>query len=195
MAFQWNQKVVRKQWFSFVVALGFVVASSLLAEGVIMQPLDPGKQMQLTSSAFKNMQPIPRDYTCDGKNISPPLSWKGAPAGTRSFALIVDDPDAPGGSWTHWIVFDLPADISDLSGDAKSQFTSGGVKEGSNDFKHVGYGGPCPPAGKAHRYLFKLYALDAMLGLKSGASKKEVEAALAKHILGQGQLIGMYQRQ
>ena len=161
-----------------------------------MQPLDPGKQMQVTSSAFMNMQPIPRDYTCAGKNISPPLSWKGAPAGTKSFALIVDDPDAPGGTWTHWVVIDLSADTSELAEDAaKSQLTSGDVKEGLNDFKHVGYGGPCPPAGKPHRYMFKLYALDAMLGLKAGASKKEVEAAMAKHILGQGQLIGTYQRQ
>lgn len=110
--------------------------------------------------------------------------------------LIIDDPDAPGGTWTHWVVYDLPADTSELAEDAvRSQFTSGGAKEGLNDFKHVGYGGPCPPAGKTHRYMFKLYALDALLGLKSGESKKEVEAAMAKHILGQGQLIGTYQRQ
>ena len=141
------------------------------------------------------MQPIPRDYTCDGKNISPPLSWKGAPAGSRSFVLIIDDPDAPGGVWTHWVVYDLPADTSELAEDAaRSQLTSGNAKEGVNDFKHVGYGGPCPPAGKAHRYMFKLFALDATLGLKAGASKKDVEAAMAKHILGHGELIGTYQR-
>jgi Raf kinase inhibitor-like YbhB/YbcL family protein len=196
MAFRWNQIAVGKHRISFMLVFAALFAGSLLANGMIMQPLDPGKQMQLTSTAFKNMQPIPRDYTCDGKNISPPLSWKNTPAGTGSFVLIVDDPDAPGGTWTHWVVYNLPADTSDLAEDAaRSQFTSGETKEGSNDFKHVGYGGPCPPAGNTHRYMFKLYALDAMLGLKAGASKKEVEAAMAKHILGQGQLIGTYQRQ
>jgi len=194
MVIQRNQMVVGKPRFSF--ALIAVLGSSLLLKGMIMQPLDPSKQMQVTSSAFSNMQPIPRDYTCDGRNISPPLSWKGAPAATKSFALIIDDPDAPGGSWTHWVVFDLPADTSDLAEDAaKVQFGSAKAKEGVNDFKHVGYGGPCPPTGKRHRYMFKLYALDSMLGLKPGVSKKDVEGAMAKHILGQGQLIGTYQRQ
>lgn len=179
-----------------MLVIAAVFVGLLSAKGIIMQPLAPGKQMQLTSTAFNNMQSIPREYTCDGKNISPPLSWKGAPAGTRSFVLIVDDPDAPGGTWTHWVVYDLPGDTSELVEDAaKSQLASGDTKQGLNDFKHADYGGPCPPAGKQHRYMFKLYALDTMLGLKSGASKQEVEAAMAKHILGQGQLIGTYQRQ
>lgn len=167
------------------------LACAFVTSGVILQPLDPGKRMQLTSAAFKNMQPIPGDYTCDGKNISPPLAWSGAPPGVQSFALIVDDPDAPSGVWTHWVVFDLPADLSELPENAA---ISGSAKQGLNDFKRPGYGGPCPPAGKAHRYIFKLYALDATLELKAGASKKEVEAAMAKHILAQGQLVGVYQR-
>ena len=187
---------VGKHRFSFAIGIAVFLATAFFAKSVILQPIDPSKQMQVTSTAFKNMQPIPRDYTCDGKNNSPPLSWSKPPAGTKSFALIVDDPDSPGGTWTHWVVFDLPADTSELSEDAaKSQFASGAVKEGLNDFKHIGYGGPCPPAGKSHRYMFKVYALDTVLGLKSGASKKEVEAAMVKHILGQGQLIGTYQRQ
>lgn len=196
MAFQSSQVAPGKQRISFALGIVALFTSVLVAKSMLMQPPDASRQMQLTSSAFMNMQPIPRDYSCDGKNISPPLSWKGAPTGTRSFALIIDDPDAPGGIWTHWVVYDLPGDVSELAEDAaKSQFASGSTKEGLNDFKRVGYGGPCPPPGKPHRYMFKLYALDTMLGLKSGASKKEVESAMAKHILGQGQLIGTYQRQ
>jgi Raf kinase inhibitor-like YbhB/YbcL family protein len=196
MAFHVQKLAAEKHKFSFGIGLVALLATAFIAKSMILQPVDPGKQMQVMSTAFKNMQPIPRDYTCDGKNISPPLSWSSAPAGTKSFALIVEDPDAPAGTWTHWVVFDLPGDTSELSEDAvKSQFASGGMKEGLNDFKHIGYGGPCPPAGKPHRYMFKLYALDTMLGLKSGASKKELEAAMAKHILGQGQLTGTYQRQ
>lgn len=196
MAFQSSQVAPGKHRFSFALGILALITSVFLVKSMVMQPPDASRQMQLTSTAFKNMQPIPRDYTCDGKNISPPLSWSGAPTGTKSFVLIIDDPDAPGGTWTHWVVFNLPGDVSELAEDAaKSQFASGGAKEGLNDFKHVGYGGPCPPAGKPHRYMFKLYALDTMLGLKSGASKKEVESAMAKHILGQGELIGTYQRQ
>lgn len=151
--------------------------------------------MQLTSAAFKNNESIPEQYTCEGKNISPPLAWSGAPAGTRSFVLIVDDPDAPHGVWTHWVVFDLPADTTALAEDTpKSQSITGDAKQGTNDFKQVGYGGPCPPPGKPHRYFFKLYALDTTLDLKPGSSKNQVEAALAQHVLAQGQLIGIYQR-
>lgn len=160
-----------------------------------MQPPEPGKQIQVTSTAFKNMEPIPSDYTCDGRNVSPPLAWSGAPPATKSFVLIVDDPDAPGGVWTHWVVFNLLADTSELAeGMDKSQYIAGNAKQGLNDFKHLGYGGPCPPGGKPHRYVFKLFALDAMLDLKPGSSKKQVEAAMANHIVAQGQLVGTYQR-
>jgi Raf kinase inhibitor-like YbhB/YbcL family protein len=180
------------------VALAVVAAfvSVLAASAVIMQPPPQStKQMQVTSAAFKNNESIPAQYTCEGKNISPPLAWTGAPAGTRSFVLIVDDPDAPHGVWTHWVVFDLPADTTELAEDTpKSQSITGNAKQGTNDFKQVGYGGPCPPAGKPHRYFFKLYALDTLLDLKPGASKNQVEAALAQHVLAQGQLVGTYQR-
>lgn len=180
---------------AFVVAVGATLASALAAFAVVMQPPPATKQMQLTSGAFKNNESIPQQYTCEGKNISPPLAWNGAPPGTRSFVLIVDDPDAPHGVWTHWVVFDLPPDSTELAEDTpRSQSITGNAKQGTNDFKQLGYGGPCPPAGKPHRYYFKLYALDTVLDLKPGSSKKQVESALTQHILAQGQLIGTCQR-
>ena len=180
---------------AFALAVCAALASVLAASAVIMQPPPSAKQMQLTSAAFRNNESIPEQYTCEGKNISPPLAWTGAPPGTRSFVLIVDDPDAPHGVWTHWVVFDLPADTTSLTEDTpKSQSITGNAKQGTNDFKQVGYGGPCPPPGKSHRYFFKLYALDTMLDLEPGSSKKQIEAALANHILAQGQLIGTCQR-
>ena len=151
--------------------------------------------MQLTSTAFKQGEPIPVQYTCDGKDISPPVKWSGAPTGTKSLVLIADDPDAPVGTWVHWVVYDLPPGTTELAEDiSKSQYISGGAKQGLNDFKHLGYGGPCPPRGKAHRYFFKLYALDTQLDLKPGATKSEVERAMQNHVLAEGQLMGTYQR-
>jgi len=151
--------------------------------------------MQLTSSTFSEGGTIPARYTCDSENVSPPLKWSGAPSGTKSFALIVDDPDAPAGTWVHWVLYDLPATATELAeGTPKSQYIPGGAKQGLNDFKHLGYGGPCPPHGKAHRYFFKLYALDRVIELKPGATKKELEAAMGKYKLGEGQLIGTYKR-
>lgn len=151
--------------------------------------------MQLTSTAFTEGSPIPAQHTCDGTNSSPPLKWSGVPAEAKSLALIADDPDAPMGTWVHWVVYDLPPTTTELAeGVAKSQFIPGGAKQGLNDFRHLGYGGPCPPPGKAHRYFFKLYALDTQLELKPGATKKEVEGAMAKHILAEGHLLGTYKR-
>ena len=109
--------------------------------------------------------------------------------------MIVDDPDAPSGTWVHWVVYDLPGTATELPEDLhKGQYLPNGAKQGLNDFKHLGYGGPCPPQGKPHRYFFKLYALDAALDLKPGATKKELEAAMGKHVLAQGQLMGTYKR-
>ncbi len=151
--------------------------------------------MQLTSTAFAEGAAIPTKHTCDAKNVSPPLKWTGAPPGTKSLALIADDPDAPVGTWVHWVLYDLPASVSELPEDvAKSQYVAGGAKQGLNDFRHLGYGGPCPPHGKPHRYFFKLYALDTVLDLKPGLTKKELESAMDKHILAQAQLMGTYQR-
>ena len=151
--------------------------------------------MQLTSSAFTEGGVIPAKHTCDDKNVSPSLKWSGVPAGTKALALIADDPDAPAGTWVHWVLYDLPATATELPEDVpKSQYAADGAKQGLNDFRHLGYGGPCPPPGKPHRYFFKLYALDTPLDLKPGATKKDVERAMEKHVLAQTQLMGTYKR-
>src|SRR5207248_10416734 len=152
----------------------------------------------LTSTAFKEGAAIPVKHTCDGADVSPPLAWSGAPAGTGAFALIADDPDAPAGTWVHWVLYDLPGTASQLPESvAKTEVPSelGGATQGKNDFRRTGYGGPCPPPGPAHRYFFKLYALDASLKLKAGATKRDVEAAMQGHVLGTAQLMGTYARQ
>ena len=152
-------------------------------------------QMQLTSIAFTEGAAIPAKYTCDASNVSPPLKWSGVPPGAKSLALIVDDPDAPVGTWVHWVLYDLPATTSELAEDVpKSQYIAGGAKQGLNDFRHLGYGGPCPPHGNPHRYFFKLYALASLLDLKPGLTKKDLESAMDKHVLAQGQMMGTYQR-
>ncbi len=151
--------------------------------------------MQLSSTAFGEGAPIPAKYTCEDKNVSPPLQWSGAPEGTKSLVLIADDPDAPAGTWVHWVLYDMPPTANELpEGQPRNQYTPGGARQGLNDFRHLGYGGPCPPPGKPHRYFFKLYALDALLNLKPGATKQEVERAMNKHILAQTQLMGTYKR-
>ncbi|HWX22464.1 MAG TPA: YbhB/YbcL family Raf kinase inhibitor-like protein [Candidatus Binatia bacterium] len=156
---------------------------------------DQNPHMQLTSTAFTEGAPIPAKYTCEGKDLSPPLKWSDVPAQAKCLVLIADDPDAPVGTWVHWVLFDLPATVSELpEGLPKTQYIPGGAKQGLNDFKRLGYGGPCPPPGKPHRYFFKLYALDALLELKPGTGKKEVERAMEKHILAQGQLMGTFKR-
>jgi Raf kinase inhibitor-like YbhB/YbcL family protein len=150
----------------------------------------------LTSTAFGDGAAIPAKYTCDGVDVSPPLAWSGPPPGTRSFALIADDPDAPAGTWVHWVLYNLPADVSELPENVAKveSLDLGGARQGRNDFRHPGYGGPCPPPGPAHRYFFKLYALDTRLELKAGAQKKDVEAAMEGHVLGSAQLMGTYGR-
>jgi Raf kinase inhibitor-like YbhB/YbcL family protein len=152
--------------------------------------------ISLTSSAFAEGAPIPEEYTCQGKDISPPLKWSGVPSEAKSLALIMDDPDAPMGTWVHWVLYDLASSMTELPQgmSAREHIGAGSGKEGLNDFKRLGYGGPCPPPGKPHRYFFKLYALDTTLDLKPGAKKKDLERAMEKHILGQGQLIGTYKR-
>lgn len=151
----------------------------------------------LTSPAFAAGAAIPTKYTCDGADVSPPLAWSGAPAGTQAFALIVDDPDAPAGTWVHWVLFNLSGTTRALPENASTSETAtalGDARQGRNDFKRTGYGGPCPPPGKPHRYVFKLYALDGPLALRAGATKADVERAMQGHILAQGQLLGTYGR-
>ena len=143
--------------------------------------------IQITSSAFKDGDKVPSRYTCDDQNVSPPLAWTGIPTGTKSLTLIMDDPDAPSGTWVHWVLYNLPPDLSDLD-----EATSSTGTDGKNDFNRMGYGGPCPPRGSAHRYYIKLYALDVRLDLKAGATKSQVENLMRGHILAQGQLMGKY---
>ncbi len=149
----------------------------------------------LKTTAFANGGGIPKKHTCDGADISPALSWNDAPAGTRSFALIADDPDAPVGTWTHWIIWNIPAQTTALpEGVPKVEERGDGARQGRNDFKRIGYGGPCPPPGKPHRYFFKLYSLDAKLDVKAGASRSELERAMKGHVLSQTELMGTYGR-
>jgi Raf kinase inhibitor-like YbhB/YbcL family protein len=156
---------------------------------------DAAQGMRLTSTAFKNGEYIPEKYTCDGENLSPPLEWSNLPEGTRSIAIICDDPDAPRGTWVHWILFDIPVDSTGLKEGVRPVATLPNVgTHGLNDFGETGYGGPCPPSGRAHRYFFKLYALDYKLELKAAVSKKVVERAMKNHALGEAQLMGKYKR-
>ena len=150
----------------------------------------------LTSMAFKDGAAIPTKHTCDGADLSPPLAWGDAPPGTKTFALVADDPDAPAGTWVHWVLYNLPATISELPENVAKveSLDLPGARQGRNDFRRPGYGGPCPPPGPAHRYFFKLYALDAPLKLKAGAQKKDVEAAMEGHVLATAQLMGTYAR-
>jgi Raf kinase inhibitor-like YbhB/YbcL family protein len=151
--------------------------------------------MTITSSAFRSGQPIPVKYTCEGEDVSPPLQWSDLPAGVNRLSLICDDPDAPAGTWVHWVVYDLPLTRGELTEKVPtSQTLPDGAKQGRNDFKRVGYGGPCPPPGGPHRYYFKLYALDTDLGLRSGATKRDLLRAMEGHILAEAQLMGTYQR-
>jgi len=150
---------------------------------------------EFTSSEFKQNEAIPKQYTCDGSDISVPLSWKNAPEGSKSFALIADDPDAPRGTWVHWVLYDLPADVRELSAAiGREESLQNGAKQGKNDFGKIGYGGPCPPSGSAHRYYFKLYALDQMTGLRSKATKQQLLDAMKGHVLAEAQLTGTYKR-
>lgn len=152
--------------------------------------------MKLTSTAFASHGEIPAKYTCEGEDLAPPLAWSGAPAGTRSFALIVDDPDAPDPAapkmtWVHWVLYDLPPSVHALPEGGRP--LPPGAREGRNDWKRTGYGGPCPPIGR-HRYFFKLYALDAPLGDLKTPTKAALEAAMRGHVLAQAELVGTYQK-
>lgn len=145
--------------------------------------------MKLSSSAFSQNEIIPKKYTCDGENVNPPLSIADIPKETKSLVLIVDDPDAPKGTWVHWTVFNINPEIKEI---AENSIPKDGI-EGMTDFGRPGYGGPCPPSG-THRYFFKIYSLDTKLDLKANASKKDLEKAMAGHILAKAELIGLYQR-
>lgn len=149
----------------------------------------------LTSDAFRSGEAIPARYTCDGQDVSPSLTWSRIPENARAFALVVEDPDAPGGTFTHWVAFNIPADARGLPENvAKTDRMEDGGIQGRNDFGRTGYGGPCPPPGNPHHYHFALYALDAPLNLPPGAAKQDVLKALQGHVLAQAELVGIYHR-
>jgi Raf kinase inhibitor-like YbhB/YbcL family protein len=151
---------------------------------------------ELKSSAFKPGETIPRRHTCDGEDVSPPLVLVGTPSGTKSFALVCDDPDAPAGTWVHWVLYDMPATLTGLPEGVRAvPALDDGSRQGTNDFRRPGYGGPCPPRGASHRYYFRLYALDTVSGLPPGASKAALLKAIEGHTLGVAELMGRYARQ
>ena len=163
-------------WLIFLAVLGCFVI------------LEAAGQMKITSSAFSEGGNIPGKFTCDGSNTSPPLKIEGVPAEAKALALIVDDPDAPGGLFTHWLVWNI-----DPKTESIAEGSSPTGIEGRSGFGKTGYGGPCPPSG-THRYFFKVFALDQQLDLKAGASRKELDAAMKGHVIGQAQLMGRYAR-
>lgn len=147
--------------------------------------------LQLSSEAFAHGGTIPVRYTCEGKDISPPLAWSGVPNATRSLALIVSDPDAPRGTWYHWLIYDIPPTLSGLSEDTPSKVGSRAIEPGLNSWQRIGYGGPCPPSGR-HRYVFHLYALDRNLDLPREPRPAELRQAIKGHIIADAELIGTY---
>lgn len=154
--------------------------------------------MQLESPAIRPNAPIPVRYTCEGDDVSPPLSWRDVPDGTKSLALVIDDPDAPDPkhpqrTFVHWVVYNLPPDATALPEDARGQKLPSGARTGKNDFQRTEYGGPCPPIGR-HRYFHKLYALDTVLGELGTPSKAELLRALDGHVIGQAELVGTYEK-
>jgi hypothetical protein len=181
--------------------IGFVLSAGLVGgsfTGSTANPLTVKKgvprmdTITIDCPAFNNKEPIPAKYSCDGADVSPPLSWSNVPAGAKSIALIVDDPDAPRGTWVHWVVYDLlPSRDRVEENIPKTDTIPGGGKQGRTDFKRVGYNGPCPPSG-THRYFFKIFALDTILNLPAGKTKQDIEKAMKGHILAQGELVGTY---
>jgi len=174
----------------FQLALAAVVLMLPVAAGSESRPVSMG----LRSPAFLQGAPIPARYTCDAEDVSPALSWEGVPPRTRSFALLLEDPDAPAGSWSHWLVYDLPADTRELAEGISAHALKDGVRQGRNSWGRSEYGGPCPPSG-THRYFFRLYALDIRLGLPPGVGRKQLLAAMQGHILARAELLGTYSRQ
>lgn len=171
-----------------LAAMGLLVCLNLYSAG--------GGTMNIVvkSTAFEEGGMIPKKYTCDGADVSPPLAWDQVPEGTKSIALISDDPDAPMGTWVHWVLYDLPAGERELpEGVPAQEVLPNGAKQGTNDFRRIGYGGPCPPGG-IHRYYFKVYALDTVLGLEPGVTKAKLLKAMEGHVKAEGHLMGKYTR-
>ena len=183
------------------ITMLLAVMFALLAPGCshdepVAPPTTSMRTMRITSTAFADGQPIPDKYTSHGDDVSPPLQWTGAPPSTKSFALICEDPDAPMGTWTHWVIFNIPATANGLPENmAKTGSLPDGSKQGKNSFGNIGYNGPAPPSGQKHRYIFAVYALDTTLTLDADASKDDLAKALNTHAVTGGQLMGTYQSQ
>jgi len=176
-----------------ILAVLLTACQTAQPEGVVQE--GTVATLQVESSAFEEDQAIPRQYTCDGADLSPPVSWSASPEATQSFVLILDDPDAPAGTWDHWILFNIPATTRSLPEAVPADENVEGIGvHGSNSWRNLGYGGPCPPSGPAHSYSFRVYALDSILDLEAGARKRDVEQAMIGHVLATGQLIGRYGR-
>ncbi len=151
--------------------------------------------LSVKSTAFAEGNPIPKKHSCQGSDVSPALSWEGIPAEAKSIALIVDDPDAPGGTWVHWLAYNIPATLRGLPEAVPDQrVLDNGIRQGKNDFGKIGYGGPCPPPGPVHRYYFKVYALNSVLEVEAGATKAQLETVMKSRILAEGRLMGTYRR-
>jgi len=176
------------------IHLLLLIALTFFTSNQCKNKTDMSTNIIVKSDSFSDGGMIPAKYTCDGANISPQLSWDNAPKDTKSFVLICEDPDAPMGTFTHWILYDIPADVHELPENLpKDKILPNGAKQGITDFKKVGYGGPCPPSG-THRYYFKLYSLDTLLNLEPGLKKEDILKAMNGHILAQGQIMGKYTR-
>lgn len=181
------------------LTLTIVVFVCLLAIDYVRQrhrgpgDVQAGESMQLKSTSFPDGAGIPSRYTCDGAGVSPNLQWSGAPAATRSFALVVHDPDAPV-DFTHWVVYNIPPAVHELPEGASAGAMPSGSEEGTNGFRNAGYGGPCPPGSKPHHYNFLVYALNAKLDLPSGATRQQLESAMKGHIVASGRIVGTYKR-
>lgn len=187
-------------WLKLTAAIGAAGAICVLAflfarsRGENPVEVQADQSMELKSTSFSDGASIPARYTCDGDGVSPSLDWSGAPASTKSYALVLHDPDAPV-DFTHWVAYDIPPGVHQLAeGASNGGAMPSGSAEGVNGFRRMGYGGPCPPGGKAHHYIFLLYALDTNLGLRAGATREQVQSAMQSHIVATGRLVGTYGR-
>lgn len=177
----------KKYFFDKIV---YIILFLVFSTNIFSEKL-PGDQMQIISNAFENGKIIPSKYTCDASDISPSLSWDDVPDNTKSFVLIVDDPDAPHGTWDHWILFNIPSNVRAFPENISE--LPEGTRQGKNSWDKTGYGGPCPPSG-VHQYYFKLYALDAVLTLNDGANKTKIMDAMKNHVIAEASLLGKYER-
>jgi Raf kinase inhibitor-like YbhB/YbcL family protein len=177
-----------------LILIAFLFLTAFSGEKNSKQKKEKTMKITVTSNAFQEGGMIPKKFTCDGENISPQLAWNNIPQVTKSLAIINDDPDAPGGVWVHWVIYNIPPESKELQEHILPQkVLQNGTKQGTNDFRKIGYGGPCPPGG-THRYFFKIFALDKMLTEEAGLTKAQLLKAMEGHILADGQLMGIYKR-